>query len=208
MNLIQIFSTPIWESSFQSFEENKQIFVDRCLDIQKEQKNLDVTNLKTNNNLLGFQSSLNLTKEEIFFPVFEFVCQIARKAVFDMQLVDSDVYLTSAWININSNKFAILCEHVHYDTFSGVFYIQIPKNSGKLVIKNSSINPMWQGNALSENKNKFNSEKIKIEPTEGHIFVWPSYLEHSVEPNNHDENRISLSFNIIALPKGTKIPKE
>ena len=44
---------------------------------------------------------------------------------------------------------------------------------------------------------------IRIEPVEGNIILFPSYLPHSVETNNHDEERISISFNLIALPKGT-----
>ncbi|NBW70846.1 MAG: hypothetical protein EBR32_05505, partial [Bacteroidetes bacterium] len=43
---------------------------------------------------------------------------------------------------------------------------------------------------------------IKIEPEEGSIVIFPSYLPHLVEPNNHDDERISISFNVIALPKG------
>ena len=51
-------------------------------------------------------------------------------------------------------------------------------------------------------KNQFTGESIRIEPLEGNIILFPSYLPHSVETNNHDEERISISFNIIALPKG------
>ena len=42
-----------------------------------------------------------------------------------------------------------------------------------------------------------------IEPEEGSILFFPSYLPHSVTTNNHDEERISISFNVIALPKGS-----
>ena len=35
------------------------------------------------------------------------------------------------------------------------------------------------------------------------IYHFISGLLHSVETNNHDEERISISFNLIALPKGT-----
>jgi len=62
---------------------------------------------------------------------------------------------------------------------------------------------MWKGCALASQKNQFTGESIRIEPVEGNILLFPAYLPHSVETNNHDEKRISISFNIIALPKGS-----
>jgi len=37
---------------------------------------------------------------------------------------------------------------------------------------------------------------MSVDPVEGFLFMWPSYLPHSVDQNNHDEERISISFNI------------
>jgi ectoine hydroxylase-related dioxygenase (phytanoyl-CoA dioxygenase family) len=48
---------------------------------------------------------------------------------------------------------------------------------------------------------------LKIEPEEGSLIIFPSYLPHSVEPNKHDEERISISFNVLALPVGTYSPQ-
>jgi hypothetical protein len=62
-------------------------------------------------------------------------------------------------------------------------------------------------------KNQYTGESIKISPVEGNLMIWPSYLPHSVETNNHDDERISISFNIVVLPKNSIIknlimPKE
>ena len=41
--------------------------------------------------------------------------------------------------------------------------------------------------------------EISIQPTEGEVMMWPSYLFHSIdEPNNVEENysRIAISFNL------------
>ena len=57
--------------------------------------------------------------------------------------------------------------------------------------------------SLTSQKNQFTGESIRIEPIEGNIILFPSYLPHSVETNNHDDERISISFNVIALPKGS-----
>jgi len=44
--------------------------------------------------------------------------------------------------------------------------------------------------------NIYNKMTEQIEPKEGWLFIWPSYLPHSVMPNNHDLTRISVSFNV------------
>ena len=125
------------------------------------------------------------------------------KAVADLDFIDCDVALTSAWLNVNDSRQCHNTEHVHDHVFSGVFYLSAPEESGKFVISNPAINRMWDGCKLAQNKNQFTGEQIKIEPVEGNIMIFPSYLPHAVETNNHDEERISISFNLIALPKGS-----
>lgn len=199
MNLVQVFSTPLWESPFPNFDIHKKKFLDTVTAFRfKNPEGIFKSNIGG-----AYQSPMNLTVETDLSPLFEFVCELGSKAAFDIQLVNVDTYITAAWANFNDSRSACNYDHVHTDTFSGVFYLQIPPNSGKLVLNNASINPLWQGTLLTEQKNKFNSDKIKIEPQEGHIFLWPSYLPHGVEPNNHDESRISISFNVICIPKDT-----
>ena len=41
--------------------------------------------------------------------------------------------------------------------------------------------------------------KVKrgIKPIEGLLIIFPSYLDHFVEPSNADEDRISISFDVV-----------
>ena len=197
MNVIQVFSTPLWESPLPDFGSHKEKF----LDAVKTFRTNNPEGIQRSNLGGGYQSPMNLTNESDLALLFEFVCQVGLKAAFDLQFVNVDVYITAAWVNFNDTRSAVNYDHVHQDTFSGVFYLQIPKKSGKLVINNPGINPLWQGSMLTQAKNKFNSDKIKLEPIEGHLYLWPSYLPHGVEPNDHDDARISISFNLLCIPK-------
>ena len=38
-------------------------------------------------------------------------------------------------------------------------------------------------------------------PKEGSMLVFPSYLEHMVKPNESDEDRISVSFNLDIIKR-------
>lgn len=196
MNIVQVFSTPMWESQLPDFSTHKDSIL-KC--VEKFKETYPQGTLKSNIN--GYQSPMTLTKEPEMAPLFEYVAQMGLKSILDMQMVNSDVYITAAWVNFNKGRNQYNSEHIHQDTFSGVFYLQVPEKSGKLSLTNPGLNPMWQGGMLADKKNKFNADRLRLEPVEGHIFLWPSYLSHAVEPNDHDDTRISISFNVICIPK-------
>jgi len=197
MNLMPIYSVPLWQSEYPEFEEHKEIFLNAIRTYKEENPSAN------RSNVAGYQSPDTLHSVKELNPLFEYLCQMGFKACADLDFIDCDVALTSAWVNINDSRQCMNLQHVHADVFSGVFYLQAPEESGKLVISNPSINQMWDGCHLTSQKNQFTGETIRVEPVEGNILLFPSYLPHSVETNNHDEERISISFNLIALPKGS-----
>jgi uncharacterized protein (TIGR02466 family) len=187
----------MWNSEYPEFEEHKEIFLNTIRTYKEQNPSVQKSNIT------GYQSPDTLQGVPELRPLFEYICQLGFKAVADLDFIDCDIALTSAWLNINDSRQCMNSEHVHGDVFSGTFYLQAPDESGKLVLQNPAINRMWKGCALTSHKNQFTGESIKIEPVEGNILLFPSYLPHSVETNNHDEERISISFNLIALPKGS-----
>lgn len=199
MNLMPVFTVPLWQSQYPEFEEHKEIF----LKLVKEYKEQNPTKETSRSNVAGYQSPDTLHHVGELRPLFEYICQMAFKSCADLDFIDCDIALTSAWLNVNDSRQCMNSEHVHGDVFSGVFYLHVPEGSGKLCLSNPAINRMWHGCPLGEQKNQFTAESIRVEPEEGNVILFPSYLPHSVETNNHDEERISISFNIIALPKGT-----
>ena len=199
MNLIQIFSVPLWQNEYPDFDCQKELFLSTVKEYKKDNPSID----KPKSNVFGYQSPNNIQNLPQFRPLFEYICQMAFKAVADLDFIDCDIAITSAWVNVNDSRQCMNSEHVHVDVFSGVFYLQAPEGSGKLVLQNPAINKMWNGCQLTAQKNQFTGESIRIEPVEGNIILFPSYLPHAVETNDHDEERISISFNVIALPKGS-----
>jgi uncharacterized protein (TIGR02466 family) len=197
MNLMPIYSVPIWQTEYPEFEDHQKIFLNAIKNYKKKNPSISKSNIS------GYHSPETLHTVEEFRPLFEYICQFGLKASIDLDFIECDVAITSAWVNINDSRQCMNSDHIHGDVFSGVFYLKAPEESGKLVLQNPAINRMWSGCSLASQKNQFTGESIRIEPIEGDIILFPSYLPHSVETNNHDEERISISFNIIALPKGT-----
>lgn len=198
MNLIQIYSVPFWQSEYLEFENDKENF----LNVVEEYRKKNLPEDKKSTNIIGNKYANNLHHIVELKNLFEDICKLGFKACADLNFVECDIAITSAWLNVNFSRQCMSNNHVHKNTFSGVFYLKAPEESGKLVIENPSINKMWDGCDLALEKNQFTAESVKIEPIEGNIILFPSYLPHSVETNNHDEERISISFEMIALPKG------
>ena len=198
MNLMSIYSVPLWQSEYPDFEEHKELFLAKVREYKEQNPDTD-----RKSNVAGYQSPQTLHNVPEMRPLFEYICQMGFKAVADLDFMECDIALTTAWLNINDSRQCMNNEHVHSEVFSGVFYLKAPEESGKLSIQNPAINKMWKGCSLTSQKNQFTAESIRIEPEEGNIILFPSYLPHSVETNNHDDERISISFNLIALPKGS-----
>jgi len=52
-----------------------------------------------------------------------------------------------------------------------------------------------------EKPTEFTTEEVSMRPEVGRMYVFPGWLEHGVEENLSDRDRISISFNVAAFPK-------
>ena len=102
------------------------------------------------------------------------------------------------WANINPfggyNK-----PHVHPNAlFSGVYYVKTPPNCGRLI--GQDPRPGIQTCMPTRKKGqppKHLWRDVHLQPQENRAIIFPAWLWHSVEPNQSNENRISVSFNFI-----------
>ena len=126
--------------------------------------------------------------------------------VIHQQSKREDVKLTSFWININGSG-GLNKPHTHSGhTYSGVFYIKVPsemKEGNLLFLKDH--NERFVQESMGNFKEGYiprptDLSKLPVKPVENLLMIFPSWLPHSVEPNDVEEERISLSFNFILLP--------
>ena len=87
--------------------------------------------------------------------------------------------------------------HTHGGQYhlSGIYYVKLPENSGNIVFRDPR--PSAMGNGLI-NERFDNGELVYPEVCEGSLLLWPSFLDHFVEPSKTKEDRVSISFDIIA----------
>ena len=101
--------------------------------------------------------------------------------------------------NINApGDFNVKHDHPR-SNLSGVLWIKTPKNSGNLVFTSPQLFNKFQELYNYTDEFKYDTKSYMtyyFTPTEGRILLFPSSLEHEVEENKSDEDRISYSFNI------------
>ena len=105
----------------------------------------------------------------------------------------------SAWININPPE-AFNMKHNHPTSdLSGVLWIKSQKDCGNIIFDSPRSFATHQeiecyNEDFKENNNYFHS--FSFNPVAGRLIVFPSHLEHHVDFNKSQEDRISVSFNI------------
>jgi len=108
-------------------------------------------------------------------------------------------YFDKPWININ-RKGAFNILHNHPRNFlAGIYYIKTPPLCGDLCFYNTRCPDLFSlkySQYTSEN-----SSVWRIKPKIGNLIIFAADLLHTVEPNQSDESRISLSFNMTINQK-------
>jgi len=110
-----------------------------------------------------------------------------------------NIYFDKPWININ-RKGGSNVPHNHPGSFlAATYYIKTPPLCGDLCFHNTRA-PNLFSLKYSQYTNE-NSSVWRISPAIGNLIIFPSDLLHTVEPNQSDEPRISLSFNMDITQK-------
>ena len=106
------------------------------------------------------------------------------------------------WKNINEpGNFNISHSHPR-SHFSGVLWIKTPKNCGNIVFESPQIFNRYQELDSYSDESKFDSNNYMtyyFTPKEGNVLILSSNLQHEVNENKSNEDRISYSFNITLI---------
>jgi uncharacterized protein (TIGR02466 family) len=155
--------------------------------------------VKSNRNGWHSEADLFSRSEESF----KALCNALRSAVGEATRhaaphADLGKLRTTAhgWINVNP-KGAYNAPHEHGgNTWSGVYFVKTTRdpaqNSGLL----DFLDPRTGTTVPEYSSLQLFPKKISIRPVPGAIFIFPAYLMHWVHPNEEDEDRISIAFNV------------
>ena len=114
------------------------------------------------------------------------------EAIKDMGM-EGYANMTGSWFNIN-RKYSSHGNHNHIpDVISGIYYVKANKDDARITFhdQNKVSNWPWRGSTNPT----FTIRTKSFVPKMGTLYLFPSFVEHSVEQQLKDQERISISFN-------------
>ena len=189
----EIFSVPIWEFTYTESEAFREKIVPFFKEI--ENNNADKKNFYSKEGYTSYGSITNILNYDECAEIKNFVM---RNTVFAASVLGLEGYgkMTDSWFT-NNRKYSSHEQHNHLpDILSGIYYVQAEEDDAKITFhdQNKISNWPWiEPSKLSNFTNKVHS----FTPKTGRLYLFPSYIEHCVEQQLSDNERISISFNAI-----------
>ena len=187
-----LFPTPVWTLELENF---KSVNDDMYNYIKNEQES-DSSGINKSN-IKGWHSKdfdLDHSEPKKFII---FISSSIEQVMTDMNWDKEKqvVKINNMWAIINTGG-SSNAQHQHGNSnISGAYYVRAPKNSGDIVFYDPRPAPVYfHPNAKSPNL--LNAQVNSVSPKEGVLVLFPSYLDHSVNENLSNEERIVISFNI------------
>ena len=186
------FPTPVWTLQLDNYQSiNEQMYKFIKITQSKDQQGISKSNIK------GWHSKDFNMQENEPKNFIKFILPAIEQVITDMnwEKQKQSININNMWAIINTGGSANLRHQHGNSTISGAYYVRAPKNSGDIVFYDPRPAPVYTyPKAL--NPNLLNAQVNGINPKEGALVLFPSYLDHSVNENLSNEERIVISFNI------------
>lgn len=103
------------------------------------------------------------------------------------------LHCDSLWVNVLGEG-GMHSGHIHPNSvISGTAYVAMPEGAGRLKLEDPRLPMMMAAPPLKPDAPVKRFQYI--EPKQGDILMWESWLRHEVMPSRAEEARISVSFN-------------
>ena len=186
------FPTPVWTLQLDNYRSiNEQMYKFIKITQSKDQQGISKSNIK------GWHSKDFNMQENEPKDFIKFILPAIEQVITDMnwEKQKQSININNMWAIINTGGSANLRHQHGNSTISGAYYVRAPKNSGDIVFYDPRPAPVYTY-PKAVNPNLLNAQVNGISPKEGALVLFPSYLDHSVNENLSNEERIVISFNI------------
>ena len=180
-----LFSSTVWQ---ESLDLDTDELSKECL----RRKELDKEGAVKSNQ--GGWQSKRIESLDSFLPLIERITSSANAFADHLSL--KELKLSNIWININGYKdYNFLHDHPSA-VISGVYYVKVPENGGNIEFYHPHLPAVTRDWADALKDYKMNNSPVWwYTSSDNMLFLFPSWLQHQVQPNMSHEDRISISFN-------------
>lgn len=191
-----LFPSMIWSTLFDDREAFNAMLLERIYRLREsDPRGIIKTNVK------GWQSPNILQDLPEFNDINLRILQVCDKIGESLKFNQNFEFRHQAWVNL-SPPGAFNKLHFHPNChFSGVYYVSLKApECGSIYFRDPRVASRMM-TYPTDKVTDFTAEEIRMRPEEGRMYVFPGWLEHGVEENLSDSDRISISFNVAAFPK-------
>jgi uncharacterized protein (TIGR02466 family) len=144
----------------------------------------------------GWQSEQTLHEREELRDLVACINSAAKSVLRFLRIGYDAFEITGCWATVLA-KGAVHKVHSHPNNFlSGVYYIRTHPGADTL----NFHDPRNQTGIIRPPVTELtaeNTDQVVVRVKNGTLLVFPSYLQHSVDANTSEKERISISFNIM-----------
>ncbi|MDO9519674.1 MAG: TIGR02466 family protein [Pseudohongiella sp.] len=191
-----LFPTLVWTTLF----DDREAFNARLLEQARALRIRNPAGV-ANTNIKGWQSPNNLQDMVEFSEINLRILQVCQRIAESQNFKPNIALQSQAWVNISppgaSNQV-----HFHPNChFSGVYYVSLDApDCGSIFFRDPRVASRMMTYPVDK-ATEFTASELRMRPEEGRMYVFPGWLEHGVEENLSSKDRISISFNVLAIPQ-------
>ena len=113
----------------------------------------------------------------------------------DYELPRKALQMDTCWVNVMPEN-ALHTAHIHpHAVLSGTFYVDIPPASSAIKFEDPRLGLFMNAPAVKAKAQKANQRFFSLQPQNGDLILFESWLKHEVPLNKSRKPRISVSFN-------------
>ncbi len=187
-----LFPTPVWTIQLNNYKNiNEKMYSFIKQNQKKDEVGINKSNVK------GWHSKDFSLNDEAPQKFIAFILPAIEQVMTDMNWEKNKqiAKINNMWAIINIGGSANLRHQHGNSTISGAYYVRAPLNSGDIVFYDPRPAPVYSHPNVVDS-NILNAQVNSISPKEGALVLFPSYLDHSVNENLSNDERIVISFNI------------
>ena len=192
-----LFPTLVWTTLF----DDREVFNSRLLTLTDELRKRNPAGV-TKTNIRGWQSANNLQNVDEFEDMNLRILQVCQRIAESQHFKSNIVFQLQAWVNISPPGAS---NQIHYHPnchFSGVYYVSLDApECGSIFFRDPRVASRML-TYPTEQITEFTASELRMPPEEGRLYVFPGWLEHGVDENRSSRDRVSISFNVLAVPAG------
>jgi len=195
-NILSVFATPIGQFEVPNKDELNPPLLEAILKREKESRGQAISNMggwHSKPDLLDWpEPEIAQLREIIQSAVTNMMGFVTQQQGFQTQLG------FSAWANVNrENDYNMM--HIHPNNhWSGVYYVKTGDLANDPAPRAGCIeflDPRAGAGMFPHPADKWFGKAITLQPKEGLLLLFPSWLYHGVNPFKNSHERVSIAFN-------------